>query len=67
MEASATIEFSLSSSKSLAREMPQWAELFLDKDETSLLCKFEKPKKTHMGEDTKWLVLRCKQMQEWYR
>ena len=44
MEAPATIEFSLPSSKSLAREMPQWAELFLARDKTSLLCKCEKPK-----------------------
>ena len=40
MEASATIEFSLPSSKGIAREMPQPAELFLAKDETSPLCKY---------------------------
>ena len=51
MEASATIEFSLPSTEGLAREMPQQAELFLAKAEMSLLCKCEKPKKTHLGED----------------
>ena len=54
MEASAAIQFSLPSDKSPTGEMPQQAELFTAKDEMSLLYKWEKSKKTHLGEDMRY-------------